>query len=200
MANVQSILEVTLRQAYSGAVKPTQAQTSNQASNPLAEADYVVFEQQKLLRENWLSPVKNDNLSLKDLRVFLRKNKQFPDKYRSVIWSFLLDLPGNVLCYDNYLKKGVHREFEHIEQIFPLKNQTLVKKLGRVMSSLAHYSPIFSDKQVVPYIAFPFVKLLSNDECMAFEVVLTFMLHWGQHMLENYPYPSTTLISFVTST
>lgn len=169
----------------------------NEREKETVEREVVMIDEKKVLRDNWVPAANHPNFTNQSLRVFLKKNSVFPDKFRSVIWTYLLNLPKNALSYDNYIKKGIHKEYENIEEIFPLKNTQLTKKLGRVLSSLAHYSPIFADKQIVPFISFPFIKLFSTDECLSFEFIITFFLHWGQHMFENYPQPSTTMLDLV---
>jgi hypothetical protein len=187
------LLEVEERTCYRVLEKESVVcKRKEEQGNPRQAPDLV-----QLLRENWLTGDDNPNFSLKGLRHFLKKNNSYPDKYRGVIWSYLLALPKNYLAFDNYVKKGAHKEFQDLAAIFPLKNADLMKKLSRVLSSLAHYSPIFTDKLYVPYLIFPFVKLFSNEECIAFEVILSFLLHWGQLFFENYPQPSNTLVSYV---
>lgn len=179
--------------AFSQALKPG----ISERDKVEVEKAQTLIDESKVLRDNWVPRKDHPNFTMKSLRVFLKSTTAYPDKFRSVIWTYLLSLPKNALSYDNLVKKGVHREYEKIEQLFPLKNPQMLHKLGRVLSSLAHYSPIFADKQITPFVAFPFVKLFSNDECLAFEFVATFFLHWGQHLFENYPQPSPTMIEYV---
>jgi hypothetical protein len=188
---VQSLLPIVERVILSDATKPSKA--NKEVADP--EEETAVIDERKLLRENWV-PGHSTAFNLKDLRSFLKKHRVLPDQHRGVVWSYLLNLPRNVLCYDNYIKKGVHKAFEDLDRTFPLKNPQLTKKLGRVLSALAHYSPAFAEKHLIPFVVFPFVKLLGQDECGAFEVALTFMMHWGQHFLENFPHPSTCLIEY----
>jgi hypothetical protein len=190
---VQTLLKVTEREAYNPRVKEVTLPKEKQ----VIEAEGYVVDEKLLLRENWVCPSDTQNFSLKELRSFLRKHSVFPDKYRPIIWTFLLSLPKNVLAYDNYLKKGAHKDIEKYENTFPLKNQALSKKLGRVLSSLSQYCGLFADQNLIPFVTFPFVKLFNHDECLSFEVTLAFMCHWGQHLMENYPHPSATMIEYV---
>lgn len=190
---VQTLLKIESKEAYNPKVKEIMAQREKQSIDTAT----FVLDEKLLLRENWVCPSDTQNFSLKDLRSFLQRHSVFPDKYRPIIWTYLLSLPKNVLAYDNYLKKGAHKDIEKYENTFPLKNQSLSKKLGRVLSSLSQYCGLFSDQNLVPFVAFPFVKLFNHDECLSFEVTLAFMCHWGQQLLENYPHPSATMIDYV---
>lgn len=192
---VQTLLSVLQSEAYS---PPTKVEVLKKERVDIITEE-VAIDEKKLLRENWICKNMNPNFNLKALRSFLRNHAVYPDQYRATVWTFLLSLPKNVLTFDNYLKKGAHKDLVRYEQTFPLKNEALAKKLGRVLSSLSHYCGLFSDQNSVPFVAFPFVKLFSQDECLSFEVILSFYLHWGQHMFENFPHPSSTMIDFVNS-
>ena len=190
---VQTLLGIVQTEAY---VPPSKAELMKKEKVEL-EKEYNIIDDRKLLRENWVPQSGHQNFNLKALRSFLKKNSVFPDQYRAIIWTYLLSLPKNVLAYDNYLKKGAHKDLAKYEKTFPLKNEVLAKKLGRVLSSLSHYCGLFSDQNILPFVTFPFVKLFNHDECLAFEVVITFLMHWGQHLFENFPHPSSTMINYV---
>lgn len=190
---VQTLLSVVSTEAYS----PSFKSEALKKERPDIVHDSVAIDEIKLLRENWVCTASNQNFSVKGLRSFLKKNSVYPDQYRATIWTYLLAMPKNVLAFDNYLKKGAHKDLIKYEQTFPLKNEALAKKLGRVLSSLSHYCGLFSDHIIIPFIAFPFVKLFVHDECLAFEMILSFVFHWGQHFFENFPHPSTTMLQYV---
>ena len=139
----------------------------------------------------------NQKFDLKNLRIFLAKNKVYPNKYRALIWSFLLDLPENFVLYNNYLKRGEPDSLKDFSTFFPLKSEKLTQKMRRIMSVLAAHSSVFSDLNIVPSVVFPFVKLFSKDECLATEVSLSFFMHWGQHFFEDHPQPSSAVVVYV---
>lgn len=41
----------------------------------------------------------------------------------------------------------------------------------RILSALAHWSPIFGETQYLPVLAFPFIKLFQNNHLVAFEII-----------------------------
>lgn len=47
--------------------------------------------------------------------------------------------------------------------------------LSRVLSALAHWSPIFGETSYLPLLAFPFVKLFQNNQLVCFEIVATIL-------------------------
>ena len=124
-----------------------------------------------------------------ELTKYLKKLKAFPEKHRSLIWRFLLELPLNNEAYDNLCRKGVHKAFHNLQRNYPLTNNKLVIKMQRILSSLAHYSPVFVEVKFLPDFIFPFVKLFENEELVCFEVLLSFFLQWGQNLFESHPAP-----------
>ena len=45
----------------------------------------------------------------------------------------------------------------------------------RVLSALAHWSPLFGETDYLPMLAFPFVKLFQNNQLLAFEIIATLL-------------------------
>ena len=110
----------------------------------------------------------------------------------------MLSLPSNFIQYNSYIQKGINQNLENFDEVFPLKSGKLASKMIRVMSVLSNISPVLSDLQIVPGMVFPFVKLFSKDECLGMEMALSFFMHWGQHLFEDYPQPSARAVSFVS--
>jgi len=133
-------------------------------------------------------------MSQHELTKYLKKLKCFPEKHRSLIWRFLLEIPSNNEAYDNLCKKGVHKAFHNLQKEYPLTSNRLLIKLQRILSCLAHYSPIFAEVRFLPDLAFPFIKLFENEELLCFEVLLSFFLQWGQNLFENHPAPPANVI------
>ena len=57
----------------------------------------------------------------------------------------------------------------------------------RLLSTLAHWCPIFAEVQYIPGIVWPFVKTIPNDDLVLFEVVMSFFLQFCQLWFEPYP-------------
>ena len=117
-------------------------------------------------------------LNRKRLESLLNTYGQFPDKYRLLVWRFLLRLPENSSAFAALVHKGPHPAFKSFRQSFPIRNKRLLNKLERTLSALAHWSPVFADVPYLPNLAFPFVKLFGGDSLAAFETVMSVVLNW----------------------
>jgi hypothetical protein len=72
---------------------------------------------------------------------------------------------------------------------FPLKSEKLSKTMEKIMSALAHWSPLFESLDYLPALVFPFARLFSNDLFSGLEVVMTVLLNWCQKWWDYYPNP-----------
>jgi len=168
------------------------------ADNASRSTHHSIFSEKIKTQESTYSASKFDisktNMNKPQLAKFFAKYGIFPDKHRALIWRFLLDLPLNIEAYENLVALGTHSAYANLQKNYPIKSTKLFNKLQRMLSCLAHYSPIFSEVEYLPGFIFPFVKLFAHDECLCFEIILTFFLHWGQHFFEFFPNPPLTII------
>lgn len=129
------------------------------------------------------------NYDRRDLENILEANQLFPEHARPAMWRSLLQLPMNQPAYEELVAKGLHPDFEDLPTRYNLRSQRLLKKLQRNCSLLAHLNPQFGKMDYLPGLVYPFVKLFGGDDLLCFEVILTFLLNWGQHFLDAYPHP-----------
>lgn len=61
---------------------------------------------------------------------------------RTLIWRQLLRLPTNRAAFSSLLAMGTHPAYEDLGGKYPLKSRTLLARLTRVLSALAHWSPV----------------------------------------------------------
>jgi hypothetical protein len=132
-----------------------------------------------------------------NLKKMLECYGEYPEKYRVLVWRFLLQLPNNSEAYTGLYNKGVHSAWAQLHKKYPVKSQALFSKLERVLSSLAYWSPIFGEVEYLPIIVFPFVKICPGDDTTCFEMVATFFLNWLQEWVGNYPNPPVTYLNAV---
>ncbi|RKP18781.1 hypothetical protein ROZALSC1DRAFT_22894, partial [Rozella allomycis CSF55] len=93
----------------------------------------------------------------KKLLNYLRNFGEFPEKYRILIWRFLLRLPENRQPFQSLCDKGLHPAFEKINRKYPIKSYQMIKTLERVLSCLGHWSPLFAECDYFPSFVFPFI-------------------------------------------
>jgi hypothetical protein len=121
------------------------------------------------------------------LKNILKSFCEYPEKYRLLIWRFLLSLPLNKSSYESYVKRGVHPAFRNLDERFPVKSSHLFNKLVRLLSALAYWCPIFAEISYLPSVVFPFVKTIQNDDLVLFEIVVSFFSQHCQLWFECYP-------------
>eukprot|EP00742_Colponemidia_sp_Colp-10_P013948 GILJ01015792.1.p1 GENE.GILJ01015792.1~~GILJ01015792.1.p1 ORF type:complete len:1219 (+),score=262.29 GILJ01015792.1:520-3657(+) len=138
-------------------------------------------------------------LNKEKLQSMLSTYGQYPDKYRLLIWRFLLELPHNEEAFNNLSAKGIHPSFEDLPKRYPLQNRRLSQRLQKTLSQLAFWSPIFSDVPYMPALVFPFIKLFGSDELSCFEVLASVLVHWCQRWFEFFPNPPLTVLHWIES-
>eukprot|EP00736_Rhodelphis_marinus_P006675 Rmarinus@m.190 len=131
------------------------------------------------------------------LQALLRAHGSLPEKYRLMVWEWLLALPRCVEAFQALQRRGVHPAFSDIPQRYPLADSTLLRRLTRLVSCLAHWSDVCAESSFLPALAFPFAKLFGRDEIGAFEVVATVILNWGQGWFEFFPHPPIAVLSSI---
>ena len=137
------------------------------------------------------------------LRALLLRYGSYPDRYRPLIWRFLLQLPEKRFTeaqFANLAAKGPHPAVRTLMAPFPLPETKLRNSLFNTLSALAWHSPVFSAVHFIPNIVFPFVKLFSSDIQSSVEVLLAFLINWGQEFFVYYPHPPVSVVSFVSHT
>lgn len=89
-------------------------------------------------------------LNTRKLKSLLDSYGEYPTKYRLLCWRFLLQLPENHDAFAILANKEIHPAFVGLTDRYPLKNQRVFKKFQSVLSSLAHWSPVFGEAEFVP--------------------------------------------------
>jgi hypothetical protein len=110
-------------------------------------------------------------MNRKRLRNLLQSYGEFPEKYRLLVWKFLLQLPGKHDAYRGLLARGVHEAWENMALHYPIKDARLLRKLQMLLSALTWWSPVFGEVPWIPAMVFPFCKLFAADDLGAFETV-----------------------------
>lgn len=62
-------------------------------------------------------------LTKEKLAKIIHSFGEFPSKYRSPIWEYLLKLPSNIVAHQNLVNKGVHPCATTLFQTFPIKDR-----------------------------------------------------------------------------
>ncbi|PWU97850.1 hypothetical protein C4B63_14g211 [Trypanosoma cruzi] len=138
--------------------------------------------------------------NMQNLKRLLMRYGAFPDKYRSHIWRFLLELPERSFTapqYTQLFSKGIHKCVSSLLKPFPLANKNMRAAMERVLSILAWHVPMFSVIHFLPMIVYPFLQLYGDDIQLTVEVVLVVLSNWGQEFFQYYPKHPVALTSLL---
>lgn len=69
-----------------------------------------------------------------NLVKMLKNYGEYPEKYRGLIWRYLLNLPLNKEAYGNLLDRGVHPAFEKLKDRYPIESNAIYNRLVRTLS------------------------------------------------------------------
>lgn len=68
---------------------------------------------------------------------------------------------------------GLHPAYTHLENDYPVGDQSLMRRLARTLAALTHWAPVLGEVAFLPALAFPFVQLFKADLESCFEVCLS---------------------------
>eukprot|EP00002_Diphylleia_rotans_P011849 TRINITY_DN2334_c0_g2_i1.p1 TRINITY_DN2334_c0_g2~~TRINITY_DN2334_c0_g2_i1.p1 ORF type:complete len:1272 (+),score=297.87 TRINITY_DN2334_c0_g2_i1:121-3936(+) len=131
------------------------------------------------------------------LKLFLRKHGKYPDKYRNLVWCTLLHTPQNSDSFAALLSKGTHPDFNSLDLRYPIKSRSLFNHTQKILSALAHWSPLFIQIQYLPELVFPFIRTFGTDDLKCFEVVSTYILNWCDGWFDFFPYIPVGILNSV---
>ncbi|KAH8370032.1 hypothetical protein KR093_001977, partial [Drosophila rubida] len=123
------------------------------------------------------------------LEAMLHENGYYPEKYRFVIWSSLLQLPCNGVQFQALLKLGEPPIVRQNARGLRIKSDAQRRAVIRVWSCLAHWCKVFGYAEFMPHLVFPFAKHLMKNGLVVFELMATLLLNHLQLCFEFYPLP-----------
>ena len=147
--------------------------------------------------KNLLSKAGTQKLSTWQLRLTLHHTSEYPEKYRPLIWRFILQLPGNSSAFIGLAGKGTHPCFVNAISSLPKLPKTVFSKVDTVVSALAYWSPLFAELSWLPHLVTPFAMVFKGDDLSCFETVMCIVTHWLQHWFDFFPSPAVVNIQSV---
>lgn len=142
-------------------------------------------------------------VNMDKLRVMLMRYGMYPEKYRTLIWRFLLQLPEKRFLAPQYqalTEKGAHPGIETLMEPFPLPHNKQRATFEAALSALAWNSPVLSVVHFVPNLVYPFVQLYGSDTQSAIEVFMAVLTNWGKEFFSYYPHHPVAILSFLNHT
>jgi hypothetical protein len=139
---------------------------------------------------------KLDILHHPKLAGLLKRYGCYPDKYRTHIWRFLLQLPRNTPAYEALAAKGTHVAWKEFKG-FTVRDSRIGKKLRKLLSALTHWCPLFAEVSFLPALCYPFLKLFQHSDLDAFEITVAVLCNWSRKWFEYFPSPPVAIVQGV---
>lgn len=97
-------------------------------------------------------------LDIKRLTSILKEFGEFPDKYRTLIWSTILKLPANKNAYIALASKVTHGKLtSNTLNDHPLADRNKASLLAMIIDCLLQWCPLLIQSPFLPNLAFPFL-------------------------------------------
>lgn len=191
--------------------KSLSSSIASNASSHKSKAIRRNSQKQSLMENNDADPVRTSTslfqlarltenetqVNTKRLESLLVTYGVYPEKYRLIIWKFLLQLPENNDAFVSLMSRGSHAAFVSLHEKYPIQSQLLFRRLLRVVSAIANWSPVFGEVPYLPALVFPFVKVCATDDLAAFEICVSVLLHWGSEWLQTFPHPPMRILTMI---
>ena len=100
------------------------------------------------------------------------------------------------MTYLEFILLSLYRTYTYILYTF-YRSSKLLRVFQRLLSAIAYWAPVVVESTFLPTIAFPFVKLLQNNQLIAFEVVASILLNWSQRWFDFIPNPPLNILSLI---
>lgn len=137
---------------------------------------------------------KGKEVNRTQLRTLLHTFGEYPEKYRLLIWEFLMDIPHNNAAFEIVSKAAVHPAYQTLDAKFSGLGKVLSCRINSILSYLANWCPLFGEVPFLPSLVFPWVKLFGDHKRTCFEVIITILCNWGRNWFEQFPRPSMHIL------
>ncbi|XP_072760455.1 TBC1 domain family member 31 [Anoplolepis gracilipes] len=137
-------------------------------------------------------------LDIERLTSILKEFGEFPDKYRTLIWSTILKLPANKNAYLALASKVTHGKLtSNTLKDYPLADRSKASLLTMTMDCLLQWCPLLIQSSFLPNLIFPFLVVFQKDPLLAFELILSILLNYCQKWFEYHPLPPLNILGII---
>ncbi|EFN68061.1 WD repeat-containing protein 67 [Camponotus floridanus] len=137
-------------------------------------------------------------LDTERLMSILKEFGEFPNKYRTLIWSTILKLPANKSAYVALASKVTRGKFtSSTSKDHPLADKGRASLLAMTMDCLLQWYPLLIQSPFLPNLIFPFLVVFQKDPLLAFELILSILLNYCQKWFEYHPLPPLNVLGII---
>ncbi|KAK1124367.1 hypothetical protein K0M31_006734 [Melipona bicolor] len=137
-------------------------------------------------------------LCLERLMLILKEFGEYPEKYRTLIWSTILDLPANKTAYNALANKAASTNFtSDILKNYPLASRSKQILLMTTVHYLIQWCPLLIQCSFLPNLVFPFLMVFQKDLLLGFELIISILLNYCQKWFEYHPLPPLNVLGII---
>ncbi|KAH8308757.1 hypothetical protein KR059_001324 [Drosophila kikkawai] len=129
------------------------------------------------------------------LRGMLKEYGCYPEKYRFLIWTSLMDLPCNGSQFQALLKLGSPLVLRNQAKKLKIRNDAQRRSVIKIWGCLAQWCKVLAHAEFMPHLIYPFVKQLPKNGLVSFEVLATLILNHFQLWFEFHPLPPANYLA-----
>ncbi|KAK0084431.1 hypothetical protein PV325_007025 [Microctonus aethiopoides] len=138
-----------------------------------------------------------DSLPIPRLIPILQEFGVYPQRYRSIIWRMILELPGNRKASAALNSKISTDGKSKYSMNYQLADKTKASLLSLTVERLIQLCPILEQCQFLPELIFPFVVVFQRDALSAFEASLMILWNFCQQWFEYHPFPPLNVLGII---
>lgn len=161
-------------------------------------------------------------LNMNRLMSILKEFGEYPEKYRTLIWSTILKLPANKSAYVALASKVTRGGFAlNTLKSLSLADKSKASLLAMTIDCLLQWCPLLIQSLFLPNFIFPFlmafqvlfisnryilfrlenilryIYLFQKDPLLAFELILSILLNYCQKWFEYHPLPPLNVLGII---
>ncbi|KAG5325635.1 TBC31 protein, partial [Pseudoatta argentina] len=137
-------------------------------------------------------------LNTKRLMPILKEFGEYPEKYRTLIWSTILKLPANKNAYIALTSKVTRERFAlNTLRSLPLADKSKASLLATTIDCLLQWCPLLIQCLFLPNLIFPFLMTFQKDPLLAFELILSILINYCQKWFEYHPLPPLNILGII---
>lgn len=129
------------------------------------------------------------------LRAMLKEFGCYPEKYRFLIWTSLMDLPCNGPQFQALIKLGSPLVVRNQAKKLKIRSDAQRRSVIKIWSCLAQWCKVLAHADFMPHLIYPFVKQLPKNGLVSFEVLATLILNHFQLWFEFHPLPPSNYLA-----
>ncbi|XP_002018405.2 uncharacterized protein LOC6592286 [Drosophila persimilis] len=129
------------------------------------------------------------------LKAMIKEYGCYPEKYRFLIWTSLLEIPCNGSQFQSLIKLGTPQNVRNQGRNLQIQNDAHRRGVIKVWGCLSQWCKVIAYANFMPHLIYPFVKQFPKNGLVAFEVLVTLILNHFQLWFEFHPLPPSNYLA-----